>query len=102
MRYVELSLDKFQRKKGKNGIISTTPCVDQESHEVDRRVMMAVHYQGSGPCNIGNTMSFFGVPGGHTIHALFYKITDSFTKKMNAALQVVMNEGLMREIRAKI
>ena len=55
--------------------------------------MMDVYYQGAGLREIGNNMLFLGVPGRHTFHNLFYKNMDSFAKKMNRELQVVIDEG---------
>ena len=36
----------------------------KESDAVNLQAMMAVYYGGVGPRDIGNTMSFLGLPGG--------------------------------------
>ena len=63
---------------------------------------MAVYYHGAGSRDIGNTMSFLGVPGGHAFHNLFYKNMDSFTDKIHTELQEIVDEGFEKEIKASI
>ena len=64
--------------------------------------MMDVYYQGAGLREIGNNMLFLGVPGRHTFHNLFYKNMDSFTKKMNRELQVIIDEGFESKMQSTI
>ena len=59
---------------------------------------MAVYYNGVGPRDIGNTLSFLGVPGGRTFHNLFYESMDSHTETMQKELQIIVDEGLQQEI----
>ena len=55
-------------------ITPTSPSPAQsELNNINLRAMMAVYYQGAGPRDISNVMSFLGVPGGHTFHNIFYK-----------------------------
>ena len=63
---------------------------------------MSVYYQGVGPRDVGQTMSFLGVPGGNSFHNVFYQNIDSVTNKMTKELQVIVDEGLIYEINATI
>ena len=85
MRKVEQSILNLQKQKQLHGIVEVNPCVpqdykdaSQDPTETNLRAMMAVYYQGMGPRDIGNTMSFLGIPGGHAFHNLFYKQSHSF------------------------
>ena len=75
---------------------------DEETNEVNIRAMMAVFYNGVSPRDIGKTMSFLGVPGGCTFHNLFYERMDSFTETMQKELQIIVDEGLQKEIESTI
>ena len=63
---------------------------------------MTVYYQRTRQRDVGNTMSFLGVPGGHTFYNMFYKQSDSFHHKMNEELEYIIDKGLTSEIQATI
>ena len=70
---------------------------NKEPNELNVRAMVSVYYQGVGPRNIGNTISFLGVPGGgHTFYNLFYGNIDSFTEKVHDRLQIIVDVGLQK------
>ena len=60
-------LKHFQQKKAMNATVNAAPPIFKsvnKSDAVNVRAMMAVYYGGVGLRDIGNTMSFIGVPGG--------------------------------------
>ena len=63
---------------------------------------MVVFYQGAGPRDIGNTISFLGLPGGSSFPQLFYNGMKKFTNEMNSELQDIIDEGFEKEIEATI
>ena len=63
---------------------------------------MSVFYLGVGANDVGNTMSFLGVPGGSTFRNVFYNNLDEFTHKITKELDLIVEEGLQQEIASTI
>ena len=81
---------------------SNTPEETSKSEGVNLRAMMAAFYQCGGPRDVGNTMSFLGVPGGNSFPKVFYNNMEHVTQKMNKELQVIIDEGFNKEIQGSI
>lgn len=64
--------------------------------------MLVVCYQCARPRNIGNIISFLGVPGDHTFHNIVCKNMETFTNKMHTELHEIINKGFDNEIKASI
>ena len=69
---------------------------------VNLRATMTCFYLGNEPRDIGNTLSFLGVPGDHTWHNYFYNNKEEVNNKIMEECQAVIDEGLGEEIRATI
>ena len=106
IRNQERKLSSLQNKVNEQSVIQQKPSNPlhdkKETEDVNLRAMMAVFYQGVGPRDIGNTLSFLGLPGGSSFPQLFYNGMDKFTKEMNTELQEIIDEGLENEIEATI
>ena len=63
---------------------------------------MTAFYLGTGPQDVGNALSFLGVPGGLTWNNFFYENMDDVNKLIMDECQAIINEGLWNEIRATI
>ena len=75
---------------------------NKQLNELNIRGMMATYYLGVGPRDVGNTLSFLGVPGGLIFHNVFYDNMDLFTAIMHKELEVIVEEELQKEIESTI
>ena len=66
------------------------------------RAMMTAFYLGTGPRDVGNALSFLGVPGGNTWHNFFYENMEKVNNVIMSECQEMIDEGLWNEIRATI
>ena len=64
--------------------------------------MSSTYYLGTGPIDIGNFLSFLGLPGGHAYCTDYYRNMDDVNKKLMDVCSEIVNEGLGAEIKATI
>ena len=63
---------------------------------------MTSFYLGTGPQDVGNALSFLGVPGGNTWHNFYYENMETLNNVIMSQCQEMIDEGLLNEIRATI
>ena len=104
--YLGRELSSLQQKKNEAGLIKPAPFTptqdENESEDINLRAMMVVFYQDVGPRDIGNTISFLGLLGGHYFPQLVYHNMKKFAKKFDTELQVMTDKGVGNEIEATI
>ena len=64
MYYIKKKLNRFNRKPPNESPKENTTDTFL-SNEVNLRSMLSTYYLGTGPVDIGNALSFLGLPGGH-------------------------------------
>ena len=71
---------KVQRYKKRN-VHDPSPQDKFLSDEVNLRSMFSTYYLGTGPVDIGNALSFLGLPGGHAYCTNYYRNMEEVNKK---------------------
>ena len=59
-------------------------------------------YLGTGPEDVGNVLSFLGVPGGHLWENIYFKNSKLVNIEIVKLCGSIIEEGMMMEIRATI
>ena len=70
--------------------------------EMNLRAMFASFYVGTGGQDVASILTFLGVPGGHSWHNIFHKNSETVNRRIIELCEVIVEEGLMMEIRAEI
>ena len=72
------------------------------TNESNVRTALATYYMGVGPRDIGNSLGFYGIPGGHSFHGLYYENMDEINKNVMEVCEEIVQEGLLEEIKCQI
>ena len=77
---------------------------DNEKHllETNVRAILASFYLGTGADDIGNALSFMGVPGGHSWKNHFFRHSEEVNSKIIGLGEEIVREGLEGEITSVI
>ena len=94
-------------RKGRRGKYNETKNTQSSVHEnklleTNVRAMLASFYLGTGAEDIGNALSFLGVPGGHSWKNHFFKHSEEVNSKIIGLCEEIVREGLECEITAVI
>ena len=94
-------------RKGRRGKYNETKNTQSSVHEnklleTNVRAMLASFYLGTGAEDIGNALSFLGVPGGHSWMNHFFKHSKEVNSKIIGLCEEIVREGLECEITAVI
>ena len=72
------------------------------SNETNVRAAISTYYLGTGPRDIGNSLTFYGIPGGHSFHGLYYENMDEINEKVLEICEDIVQDGLVEEIKGQI
>ena len=72
------------------------------SNETNVRAALSTYYLGTGPRDIRNSLGFYGIPGGHSFHGLYYGNMDEINENVMEICEEIVQEGLVEEIKAQI
>ena len=67
-------------------------------YDANLRAVLGCYAIGTGPLDIGTTVSFLGLPGGRSFDRQFYRYSDIVNRKIIALSSEIIDEALCDEI----